>query len=31
MDHTLSSEEIETFHKLVIDTFKKNNIFSKAE
>lgn len=31
MDHTLSSEEIETFHKTVIDTFEKNNIHLKAE
>ena len=26
MDHTLSSEEIESFHKNVIETFAKKNI-----
>ena len=31
MDHTLSSDEIENFHKLVISTFEKNNIYLKAE
>ena len=31
MEHTLSSAEIETFHKNVIDTFEKNNIYLKAE
>lgn len=31
MDHTLSSEEIETFHKAVISTFEKNKIYLKAE
>ena len=31
MDHTLSSSEIETFHKNVIDTFEKNDIHLKAE
>ena len=30
MDHTLSSAEIETFHKTVIDTFEKNNIKLKV-
>lgn len=30
MDHTLSSIEIETFHKTVIDTFEKNNIKLKV-
>lgn len=31
MDHTLSSEEIENFHKNVITTFENNNIHLKAE
>jgi len=31
MDHTLSSNEIEDFHKNVIDTFEKNDIHLKAE
>lgn len=31
MDHTLSSSEIETFHKAVIDYFKSNNINLKDE
>jgi len=31
MYHTLSSEEIESFHKNVIDTFENNNIHLKAE
>ena len=31
MDHTLSSDEIENFHKLVISTFEKNNIYLKSE
>ena len=31
MDHTLSSNEIETFHKSVIDTFENNDIHLKAE
>ena len=30
-DHTLSSEEIENFHKNVIESFAKNNINLKAE
>lgn len=30
MDHTLSSVEIETFHKTVIETFEKNNIKLKV-
>ena len=30
MEHTLSSEEIEDFHKLVISTFEKNGISLKA-
>lgn len=30
MEHTLSSEEIEDFHKLVIATFEKNGISLKA-
>ncbi len=31
MDHTLSSTEIETFHKTVIDTFAKNDVKLKTE
>ena len=31
MDHTLSSAEIENFHKTVINTFENNNIYLKAE
>ena len=31
MDHTLSSREIEDFHKNVIDTFKANGIALKTE
>lgn len=31
MDHTLSSDEIENFHKAVINTFEKNDIHLKAE
>jgi phenylalanyl-tRNA synthetase beta chain len=31
MDHTLTSEEIESFHKSVIDTFENNKIYLKAE
>jgi len=31
MEHTLTSEEIELFHKSVIDTFEKNKIYLKAE
>ena len=31
MEHTLSSADIENFHKLVIDTFEKNDIHLKAE
>jgi phenylalanyl-tRNA synthetase beta chain len=31
MDHTLSSSEIEEFHKNVITTFENNNIHLKAE
>lgn len=31
MDHTLSSSEIEDFHKTVIETFEKNNIHLKTE
>jgi phenylalanyl-tRNA synthetase beta chain len=31
MDHTLSSAEIEEFHKTVITTFENNNIYLKAE
>jgi len=31
MDHTLSSEEIEKFHRNVITTFESNNIYLKAE
>jgi len=31
MDHTLSASEIENFHKTVIATFEKNNIYLKAE
>ena len=31
MDHTLSSSEIEEFHKNVIATFEKNNIYLKSE
>ena len=31
MEHTLSSADIEGFHKLVIDTFEKNDIHLKAE
>ena len=31
MDHTLSSDEIEIFHKAVISTFEKNKIYLKAE
>ena len=31
MDHTLSSDEIENFHKAVIATFEKNDIHLKAE
>jgi len=31
MDHTLSSDEIENFHKTVIDTFANNDIHLKAE
>lgn len=31
LDHTLSSNEIEEFHKNVIATFEKNNIFLKGE
>lgn len=30
MDHTLSSEEIENFHKVVIATFEKNGVSLKA-
>ena len=30
MDHTLSSAEIETFHKTVIETFEKNNVKLKV-
>ena len=31
MDHTLSSAEIEEFHKLVINTFESNGIYLKSE
>ena len=31
MEHTLSSAEIESFHKKVIETFEKKNIHLKAE
>ena len=31
MDHTLSANEIENFHKTVIATFEKNNIYLKSE
>jgi len=31
MDHTLSSEEIEAFHKNVISTFESNKVYLKAE
>ena len=31
MDHTLSSAEIEEFHRNVIQTFENNNIYLKAE
>lgn len=31
MDHTLSSEEIEQFHKLVISTFESNKVYLKTE
>lgn len=31
MEHTLSSAEIEEFHKAVISTFEKNNIYLKTE
>lgn len=31
LDHTLSSEEIEDFHKKVIETFEKNKIYLKTE
>ena len=30
MDHTLSSAEIESFHKTVIETFEKNNVKLKV-
>lgn len=31
MEHTLSSDEIEEFHKLVINTFESNEIYLKSE